>query len=199
MVNNGCLIKYANYVLTGFCGVILPVSNTLTGTKAVEGNKLYWTAGTLDIEKYEIQKSAGNGTAYETISSIMDNGAASYSWVDKSPYPGNNFYRLKIILRRNTIRYSNTVLLINNKVDVRVYPNPVERVLFISVNSSIPKKFLVEINNLLGQKIMSDVYYNIQNHLIEYHRNPAIRNGIYSLVITDLESNEKQTYKLIYK
>jgi len=40
VVNNGCLEKYSNYVLTGFCGVVLPINIKLNGSKQNDANKL---------------------------------------------------------------------------------------------------------------------------------------------------------------
>jgi len=199
VVNNGCLTRFANYVITGFCGGILPTGNILTGTKRPEGNNLYWDAGPADIERYELQKSTGNSMDFKTIGSILNDWSASYSVLDRNPGAGNNYYRLKLIHNGNTIRYSNTVMLANAAGNISVYPNPVENMLYISMKCPIPKSYLVEINSMMKQKIMSKIYSHIQNFVIEYPRSGAIKNGVYSLVITDMQTNERVTYKLIYK
>ena len=200
VVNNGCLVKYANYILTGFCTGILPVDIILTGEKHNEGNKLFWNTGLPDIKEFSLQRSTGNNVNYKSINNIaVVPGTSSYSFLDKDPPPGNNYYRLMITGSDNTIKYTNVVLIKNIKFDVSVYPNPVNDILFISIKSNVAKNYLVEIMNVAGQKISSRVHVSTQNLRIEYPRNNSMQSGVYLLTITDLQSKERQTFKLIYK
>ena len=201
VVNNGCLIKYANYIITGFCGAILAEDVVLTGVKQVNGNKLYWTNGSPGIKQYNLQRSEKNDTAYKTINSIVNTGAVMNSFIDENPCSGNNFYRLGMVSKDNTVSYSNVVLIKNAKLDINIYPNPVSNVLFVSVKNKNNTSFnyLIEMRNVVGKKIMSKVYSVVQNNIIEYPRDPSISNGVYFITVTDLQHNEKQTYKLIYR
>jgi hypothetical protein len=199
VVNNGCLTKYANYILTGFCGFVLPIDDiTLSGIKVAGGNKLYWHNGTADIRQYSLQRSLNN-TTYETINDFAHVPNTTVDFIDRNPAAGNNYYRLKLVSFNNRIRYSNTVLIKNTKFNTSCYPNPVESKLFITVGSTITKSYLVELSDLAGKKITVRIYTNVQNGLIEYNRPGAIVAGIYSLTITDLQNKEKQTYKIVFK
>jgi hypothetical protein len=122
-----------------------------------------------------------------------------FSFTDKEPYAGNNYYRLKYTDDRGNTRYSNLVLIKNSKFDIDIYPNPVQSSLFVSVKNIKPASYSVEMYNMMGQRVMSHVYNNIQNLLLEYPRGTAIRSGIYTLVITNIQTNEKETYKVVYK
>lgn len=198
VVNNGCVIKYANYVLTGFCNAVLPIDIVLTGVKRHEGNQLYWNAVGKDIKVFSLQRSTGNTDNYKTLNSVAATAEISFSYLDRDPFAGNNYYRLKIIGSDNTIKYSNVVLVKNLKFDVSIYPNPVNDMLFISIKNNAPKNYLIEITNVAGQKISSVTYSNTQNLRIEYPRNNSMQSGVYLLTITDLLSRERQTFKLIY-
>jgi hypothetical protein len=199
VVNNGCLVRFANYVVTGFCGAILPVDYVLSGTKTAEGNKLFWSAGASGTKTYELQKAVNNISDFKTIGSIDNTGVVSYSYIDKNRDAGNTYYRLKIISGNSMVKYSNIVLIKDSQFGINVYPNPVHNMLYIALKGGLPGSYLVELNTMQGQKIMSRMYSNIQNHIIEYPRDPAISNGIYILVITDLQNNQKQNIKIIYK
>jgi Secretion system C-terminal sorting domain/SprB repeat len=199
VVNSGCLIKYANYVVTGSCFTILPNDITLAGQKLDGYNKLYWNMGTDNSKEYSLQRSVNSNSGYQTINSAAHTGVASYSFSDKAPAAANNFYRLKIVNNDNSVKYSNIVLIKNVQFDISIYPNPVENILFIAAKSKTPKNYSVELSNMMGQKIQSKIFYNISNNVIEYPRNAAMAPGIYTVTITDLQSNEKQTYKLVYK
>ncbi|WP_462255224.1 T9SS type A sorting domain-containing protein [Ferruginibacter sp.] len=198
VVNNGCLIRYANYILTGICGGVLPTDITLSGAKQTDGHKLFWNEVNPDVSKYDLQRSTDN-TVYKTIKSFVNITGSSNSFTDKEPFTGNNFYRLKIITANNTVKYSNTVLIKNTKFDITLYPNPVKDKLFILLKSNTPKNYAVEINNVLGQKIAAKIYYNIQNRVVEFERSAAVSNGIYTVTVIDLSNNEKETYRVIYR
>jgi len=198
VINNGCLIRYANYTLTGFC-MVLPIDVTLQGTKLPGGNKLAWGNGGVNIRQYDLQRSVTNIADFKTISSSGTNGDLSTSFVDKTPFAGDNYYRLKLTTIENRIKYSNIILIRNGALDVSVYPNPVQNTLFIAVKNSAPKNYLVEVRSAVGQKISSNVYNNVQNLVIEYSRKPGMLGGMYLLTISDMQSGEKKTYKLVYK
>jgi hypothetical protein len=199
VVNNGCLTKYANYVLTGFCGFVLPAGEiTLNGNRQPGGNKLSWNTGMADMRQYSLQRSSNN-TAYETINNFTYTVNMPVEFMDKKPFAGNNYYRLKFTGFNNHIKYSNVVLIKNTAFNTSVYPNPVENKLFIAVKNATPKNYFVELSNMVGQKIMAKTYNNLQDGVIEYSRDPLTGPGIYSLTITDLQNKEKQTYKIVFK
>ncbi|MBP6024203.1 T9SS type A sorting domain-containing protein [Ferruginibacter sp.] len=199
VVNNGCMIRYANYILTGFCNMVLPVDVTLTGVRKEQGNLLYWNTGGKETKEFSVQKKLDNTVDYKTINNIMAAaGISSYYYLDRDPFAGYNYYRLKITTLDNTIKYTNVILINNFKSDISIYPNPVNDMLFISIKSNTLKNYLVEIKSITGQKISSATYSNTQNLRIQYPRNNLMQRGVYLLTITDLVSKERQTFKLIY-
>jgi len=179
--------------------MVLPIDVTLQGTKLPGGNKLAWGNGGVNIRQYDLQRSVTNIADFKTISSSGTNGDLSTSFVDKTPFAGDNYYRLKLTTIENRIKYSNIILIRNGALDVSVYPNPVQNTLFIAVKNSAPKNYLVEVRSAVGQKISSNVYNNVQNLVIEYSRKPGMLGGMYLLTISDMQSGEKKTYKLVYK
>ncbi|MGC4102748.1 T9SS type A sorting domain-containing protein [Ferruginibacter sp.] len=196
VVNGGCLTKYANYVLTGFCGFILAGDDiTLVGNKESGGNRLYWNLNINDIKEYSLEKSSNNRD-YKTIA-VTSLPACSY--LDKDFITGNNYYRLKLTNSNNKVRYSNAVVIKNGESDISVYPNPVEHVLFIAVKSSIAKNYLIEIKNMTGQQVYSKIYTNVQNQVITCPRTAASGSGVYTLLVTDLQTKERQAIKIVFK
>lgn len=198
VVNNGCLIKFANYIITGFCGGILPISNKLCGTKKTEGNWLYWSNHNADTKDFVLERSQYNNTSFKAIMNIVNHGATAFSRMDKGACNGNNFYRLKILYLDNTFGYSNVVMIKNTKLEISIYPNPVNTDLFISISNDEHRNYAIEIDNKLGQMIYSRVYHNIQNGLIKFARLPDMLPGMYFLTITDLLTGEKQVHRLLY-
>jgi len=199
VVNNGCLIRYANYIITGQCYSVLPNDIKLLGTKQTDGNKLYWNKGELNIKEYTLQRSSATNANYQPVYSTGNTSGGTYSFLDKNPFTGNNYYRLKFTTADNQIKYSNIIAIKNTKFTISFYPNPVSSVLYILVSNKLPKNYAVEIRNMAGQKIMYKLYYNIQNTVISCDRNAGISNGLYIVTVTDLQNNQKETYKITYK
>jgi hypothetical protein len=199
VVNSGCLVKYANYVIAGYCYTILPNDITLTGQKLDGYNKLYWSKGTDNSKEYSLQRSLNSNNGYQTISSAAYTGGAYYSFVDKTPAAASNFYRLKIVNSDNSVKYSNIVLIKNTQFDISIYPNPVDNMLFVAFKNKTLKNYTVTISNIMGQPLMNKTLYNMQGSTVSYPRNAAMAPGIYTVTVTDLQTSEKQTYKVVYK
>jgi len=194
-VNNGCLVKFANYRLTGFCGILAPDDIVLAGSSETGGNRLHWNTTAAHIKEYILQKST-DGVNYIGLTRTV---SPVFNYLDKDALAGNNYYRLKLVTINGQVKYSNVVLLKQSKFNINVYPNPIATVLYIAVKSNAAKNYFVEISNTLGQKLFSKGYTNIYNQVIEYPRTAAMGKGVYILTITDLQTKEKQTYKLVYK
>jgi hypothetical protein len=195
-VNNGCLVKFANYRLTGFCGFILaPDDIVLAGTREAAGNKLYWQTSATHIKEYALQRSA-DGINYNTIHTTV---SGNYNYRDDRPFAGNTYYRLKLTTNAGQLKYSNIILMKDSKINVSVYPNPVQDKLYVDISTHFSKNYLVEISDIAGQKIFSKSCNNIQHNVIEYPRTKDMGNGVYFLIITDLHTREQQTFKLVYR
>lgn len=199
VVNNGCLVKYANYIVTGYCGSVLPLNIQLSGNKQNSDNQLYWNAGDQNIKEYELQRGLDNTTNYETIYSYGNSSAGSDSYIDKNPGNGNNYYRLKLTYLDGQVKYTNTVLLQNSKINIIFYPNPVSNELYISISNSSSKNYLIEFRNVMGQVLISKKIYNIKDAVISYPRTSYMSPGIYTVTITDLDTFDKFSNKVLYK
>ena len=93
---------------------------------------LRWeTASEEDNSHFVVERSA-DGNSFEAIGTVAGNGTTSeinhYSLVDKDPYYGYNYYRLKQVDFDGDYEYSQieTVIISSQDVpDVIIYPNPV--------------------------------------------------------------------------
>jgi hypothetical protein len=198
VMNYGCLIKNANYILTGFCGGVLPVEVQLAGKKQNDGNKLSWPSSGTDVKEYVLERKSGNSN-YQPVSVIPKNNGNAYSFLDKTPADGNNFYRLQIKGPDNQIKYSNEVLIKNSSSGISFYPNPVQNTLNISVGNSINKTWLIEVSSISGQKMISKKFVSGQNRLISIPRGSDMASGVYLLTVTQEGSSERNAFKVIYQ
>lgn len=123
---------------------------SFTGSKIEDGHLLRWlTAGTYNVSGFELERSA-DAKLYSTIN-VQDAASNSqhneYSYVDRAPLVGNNFYRLKIHSSNGSYKYSNTVLLrtsADGQHGFVLYPNPTASILHI-VSSGIGNNEKIDI------------------------------------------------------
>ncbi len=159
--------RYAEFTVTGFLGggvgtsaTTLPVSWTaFSGEEARGGVELKWTTETeTDNAYFEIQRATQNGKFYP-IGQVEGQGTTqesnAYSFRDKTPLVGDNYYRLKQVDLNGVSSFS---WIINVEIKERVEqislsPNPAyeQASLFIQANSTAILQ--VSIFSLTGQLI----------------------------------------------
>jgi len=108
----------------------------------------------------------------------------SYSFVDKSVLQGKLYYRLKQIDYDGSYEYSKTVELeVNNVSEFQLeqnYPNPFNPVTKIEFSLRTTSKIVIEIFNIIGQKIYTLVNRNFEsgNHEVNLDAS-AFPSGTY--------------------
>ncbi|MEP7230421.1 MAG: T9SS type A sorting domain-containing protein [Ginsengibacter sp.] len=198
LVNSGCLIKYATYIITGYCNTVLPLDLKLNGARRTDGNELSWKNIFDNSLSFTLQRSTNSGTAFRDINTLDRSSASLSLHLDKSPPPGNNFYRLKIVDKDKSTRYSNIVLLKSTKFNMSFYPNPVDNILYISISNNILKDYQVEVIDPTGKIVSSKLYKKILNTVISFPREYGMKAGIYFVTVTDAITKEKETFKILF-
>jgi hypothetical protein len=90
---------------------------------------------------FTVERSIDNGKTFEVIGGFTSSGQGTYGLLDKSPFAGQNLYRLKQEDINNNISYSNVVTVIfsnpGNLVasNISIYPNPGKSTLNITIKS----------------------------------------------------------------
>ncbi|MBC7949585.1 MAG: T9SS type A sorting domain-containing protein [Chitinophagaceae bacterium] len=109
----------------------LPIRlSDFSGKKVNSSIQLSWTSSTEENgDFFTIERNTGNGV-YEAIGTVKaagnSNSTRSYSFTDKRPATGNNFYRLKMTDQDASFTYSQVVKMMANAVAnaTYLYPNP---------------------------------------------------------------------------
>jgi hypothetical protein len=183
----------------------LPVS--IVSIKAVLKNtvvELSWDVREeLNLDFYEVQKSA-DGSQFENIGMVFpwDNQQVSnsYRFNDKQPLPGMNFYRLRIVDKDGSVKYSNIVSARTgapSNSNISIAPNPVKgniRAIFSGLSKG---SYRAELRNVAGQlHLMKNV--NIQQiDQVEFFERGHAAPGIYWLTVYDKEGKKMGTSRVI--
>ena len=159
--------------------------NYVNGTVA-----LRWQDIGLDgVDHFEIDRSA-DGESFNSIGDLPNTRAADsvlyfYSFVDKSPLNGDNFYRIKVVGRNGNIYYSTIILI---KVDLssrNIYVAGTSQTGYMLVcNADKSYSGTIAIYNLLGERLATKtVQINKGSNQVSVPVTPSMKNSITVLVL----------------
>lgn len=138
-----------------FSGSALPVlSANLTGEVVGSSNHLSWTTDPDFGATEMILERSVDGETFNDLIQVPDGQLIDGEYLDESPLPGDNFYRLWVKNTNGVIQYSKIVKLNSNEgFSLSLYPNPASQELNIKIISEEPGKYGISIFNVYGQKV----------------------------------------------
>lgn len=215
-------VHYAEYNgITGFSGGTggtgvspwdlspLPVELTsFTGYNDGNKNVLNWTtASELNTFKFEVERKTSDSNAFVYVGEKPAYGNSSqfltYSLDDLSPREGNNYYRLKIIDRDGTFKYSQTILINIAKnieyTDVisRVFPNPTNNTLYVDYQSALNSTITLRVLNSIGQEMLNNKIVVVKGNQQFKLDVSSFAKGVYILNIQDTGSGKNLQTKFV--
>lgn len=143
-----------------------------------------------------VERSA-DGTHFLAIGEVLAKGNAStlnsYSFVDKRPLNGYNYYRLKQVDLNNDFDHSKIEVVKNdlNELNISIFPNPASSYVQVS-GLEANKTHSYILLNVLGQKMASG---KISNGKIDL---PTLPKAVYTLQVLE-ESRNMINHKLIIR
>ena len=169
---------------------LLDFSATLTRDKNV---LLNWKAYTdNDASGFEIERSKDQNI-WEKIGAVNVNTStftADYSFLDQQTIEGRSYYRLKMIEKTGSSRYSNTrTIQIDYPItNLKIYPNPIKNNVMISFNSTGSQSATLMIRSLSGDvMIKRPIALTTGDNRTQFSMN-RLSNGLY---IVELITTEK--------
>ncbi len=151
---------YSASQIQATCLTVLPVELlSFHGKKEENVIRLNWeTANEENNLGFEIQKS-DNGTDWTILDWVDGQGTSNqlhqYSYLDKFPYLGNNYYRLKQLDLDGRYTFSNIVLIRSNEnnTDIKVTPNPSDGQFEVVILNPEKEKMKITLYDNTGQVI----------------------------------------------
>ncbi|NML23810.1 T9SS type A sorting domain-containing protein [Pseudoflavitalea sp. G-6-1-2] len=199
----------ANTVFGGSPQLLSPLPITLTEFKGTANNKavlLNWSASLeLNADRYELQRS-NDGNTFENIASVPAKNSSvgnDYAYTDWTASSGNNYYRLRMVDKDGTYKFSNIVVIKftgNLSANIEVAPNPVQTQFIIRFAGLEKGIYRMRLFNQLGQETFAQEIYlnsNVQTQTIA--RPSALPSGTYWLSITDKNNNRVKSMKLQFR
>jgi len=112
-----------------------------------------------DIDAYEVQRSddAAAFTKIGTVSAVNSQVKYTYNFDDLNLSKSLYYYRIKIVEKSGSTRYSSVILLKSNQtvtgVRVKIYPNPVTDQFTVSLENKLTGTVTVQITDLGGKEV----------------------------------------------
>lgn len=156
----------------------------LTWTTASEHNNDY----------FEVQRSA-DGRLFETIGSVKGAGNSvtllNYSFVDKKPLSGTNYYRLRQIDTDKQFADSKIItIVLNTLYRVKLYPNPAGNSAVIEFTTNIEEDVRIEVTDLYGRLLTSISDKITAAHYIIPIDVRGLKPGMYIIKITGRQQQQ---------
>lgn len=182
----------------------LPVTLiSLSGRKVTDGNRLEWvTASEFNSDRFMVEKSL-DGTSFENIGQVsaagFSNNITPYQYLDEKPATGNNYYRLKMIDRDATFRYSNVLLIANRTNDQagKLYPNPTipGRQALLQLEGLEKGMVTISVSGINGQVIKTFRATSTDGRLQVNIPATGMNSGNYLIICRDSKGNILETMK----
>jgi hypothetical protein len=154
-------------------------------------------ASQINNDMFQIHKSK-NAKNWELVGAVRGNGSTNaefnYYLIDETPYMGSSYYQLtQIDYNGKTEVFKPIVMNIESTIELTISPNPVDDVLYLTMNETIHGTTKILIMNVIGKTIYQKTFIGDFNTLklnVEKYR-----KGYYLLSI---DNNEKKgTLKFI--
>jgi hypothetical protein len=169
---------------------LLDFNASLTRDKNV---LLNWKANAdNDASGFEIQKSNDQNN-WEKIGWVDINQSAftaEYNFTDQQPVQGRSFYRLKMVEKTGSSRYSNIKLIQLDQLitKLNIYPNPAKKDVAISFNSSVDQTAKLVIRSTSSETVINKTVALTQGENKIQLSTLALSNGLY---LVELSTPEK--------
>ena len=180
-------MSYGGYGnLAYFNGASLPVSLlNFTAQKENNATLLQWkTVNEMNNKYFSVERSL-DGIHYSAIGQVAGAGSVAvqhqYSFTDKAPVKGINYYRLKQVDNNGNYTYSSIAKIsFAGEIPFSIYPNPAVNTvsLVIPANTSAS---VVNIFDMAGKKVMeNEVSANTVSQTLDVSKLPS---GSYRVVL----------------
>jgi hypothetical protein len=218
------LVDYANSTFfktnTGFSGGLDMVAVTgvfitstllptrFTGFSAINNDdniNLKWTVENANTaDHYEIERSVDgiDFSTVQTINSVATTaGTMSYSVLDNVASVSSKilYYRIKQYDKDGSFYYSKIVAVKKNRIGstVLIYPNPVKRQLFLSIQNTSDDMAIISVINATGKRVLQqrENLYN-GNNSIAIEGVEKLSRGVYFISV-NVDSESKIIKKFI--
>ncbi len=180
-------------ILSAFEAVLEGAQVDLTWTTDLEVNS----------DHFAVQRSTDAGAAWTTIGTVAAHGNSSlelnYSYADSKPLQGTNEYRLQMVDKDGTYKYSTVQSVrLGLVTSVSVYPNPARDYVNVTLGGNSNESLNIRLFNQSGQVLQEKNLSNAGGTTVPLAVS-SYPEGSYIIVVTGADGSRQVTKLLITK
>jgi len=158
---------------------------------------LNWTTVSEFNNSYFAVEVSQDGIHFQQLNSVKSKGNSNkvqnYSAIDKKPFEGTSYYRLKQTDTDGKFTYSEKAIITNNlKAEISVYPNPTSNYAYLHLKDVAYKVYTYSIANIDGRTITTQ---KLTNNFTTINMTP-FEKGAYLIIVKEKETIV-QSFKII--
>ncbi|HTE10277.1 MAG TPA: T9SS type A sorting domain-containing protein, partial [Chitinophagaceae bacterium] len=188
-----------------FNQLALPVSIlSFTGNWKNAEVSLQWTTDKeTNIDSYEIQRSEDgvNFSKKGTVTALNVASKHDYTWYDNSLSQAYYYYRIKIVEKSGTIKYSTVLLLKDTQqvkgVRVKILPNPIDNWFVTSFQDKITGSISVRMLDMSGKEVWKGEQHANDVYNLTFTIDKHIMPGVYVIQVRDSSNYEASSKVLL--
>ena len=190
------LTDYTPTINGSAVNVVLPVEIlTFTAKEYNRTGVLDWqTDNEMNLDHFEIEQS-NDGYKFQNIGTVKKNSKQEYRFIDKQPFGGTTYYRLKMVENTGDTKLSNIQPInINTPTKIKIYPNPTSSEMTIDYQSENRGEVNIQILDLLGKVILQKHLSVEKGQTLIPINLSEVADGIYNITIEN--QNQKFSEKI---
>lgn len=197
-VHNGCSIRRAVFTLDGNCGeVVLSTALLLKGRNSQGRNEISWSVQEeRHVRYYEVLRKQNGNNHFETVQVVPVQNERRGNYQFSETASGSNQYQVKAVLQDGRYRLSNMILL-QSGFSAQLYPNPVKDQFNLTIKSSAAANFQVQLTDATGRVVQQRLVRRTTSATLLFDRASFRHSGIYLVEVHNLDTQEKQSYKVL--
>jgi Secretion system C-terminal sorting domain len=189
--------SFAVNIIYSTC-LVLPITLTsFGGYNSGQYNSLNWSTGSEINNDYFTLERSKDGVTFEEIGEVDGSGNSSvvnnYAFIDKSPYTGVNYYRLKQTDFDYNYSYSDLVAIeVSKGRELSIYPNPSTSFVKLSYGDKSLLNAVIKVYDVQGKLVFEEtVKEDNISHEININQ---LNNGLYFMIVNSGEGSLKATF-----
>ncbi|MCS6991143.1 MAG: hypothetical protein NZL95_04705 [Chitinophagales bacterium] len=176
---------------------------SFTGSVYEDGNLLQWQTLSEENNAYFHIERSSDGHVFSRIGTVRGQGTSTqqndYTFWDRQPLAGNNYYRLQQEDFSGHVTYSHVIVLETKMKPLallQLSPNPTSGDLTITLHKEYEGHVLLEITDLFGKTVISDKIK--ATGVVDYRASlKGLPAGIYQLCLRATERDQLVLAKLV--
>jgi len=193
-------------MLSNPCGPPLGISGeiVLMGRWLQPGEALLTWSFSQDPEVmlYVLSRQAAGSSVWATVETTLPIEAPDhpYEVIDRGLAPGSYLYRVEVVMKNGSVRYSNAVELgyvESPEPEIVAYPNPTRDAFHLRVYLPYESEVVIEGWDMTGQRVMMEQYFHRKGQALYTVSMRGFAQGLYSFRLQALSVGESWNFHVL--